>query len=103
MSWSSLTGQSKAAIIFAILGFVLSFTSTNTSSINGVVSCSYMNYGALLFGALAILAGAGGLMTARSLGDTRSLNLAVSGIGLALGVLHIGRGLGMVGGACAGL
>jgi len=103
MSWSSLTGQSKAAIIFVVLGFALSFTSTNTSSINGVVTCSYMNYGALAFGALAILAGAGGLMTARSLGDTRGLNLGIGALGLAFGVLHIARGLGMVGGPCAGL
>lgn len=103
MSWSSLTGTSKAAAIFAILGFLLSFSTTNTSSINGVTTCSYMNYGALIFGVLAILAGGSGLASARGLGETQALNMGICAVGLAIGVLHVLRGIGMVGGPCAGM
>ncbi len=100
MSWSSLTGQTKAAVIFAILGFVVSFSTTNTSSINGVYSCSYMNFGALIFGVLALIAGGIGLAGARDLSDTKGLNMGLCAVALLIGALHIGRGLGMVGGPC---
>jgi hypothetical protein len=101
MSWSSLSGASKAALIFAVLGFVISFTTLSTSSINGVRTCSYMDYGALLFGALAMLAGSSGLMRLRDLApDARSLNLVVCVAADVVGVAHILRGIGMVGGPC---
>ena len=101
MSWSSLSGASKAALIFAILGFVVSFTTLSTSSINGIQTCSYMDYGALLFGALAMLAGSSGLMRVRDLApDIRNLNLAICAAADIVGVVHILRGIGMVGGPC---
>lgn len=101
MSWSSLSGASKAALIFAILGFVISFTTLSTSSINGVRTCSYMDYGALLFGALAMLSGSSGLMGARNLAaEARNLNIAVCVGADIVGVVHILRGIGMVGGPC---
>lgn len=104
MSWSSLTGASKTAVITAILGFIISFTSTSTSNVGGQVSCSHMDFGALLFGAIALIAGGSGLMNAKSLpDDTRTLNLGLCAVGAAVGILHILRGLGMVGGPCAGL
>ncbi|MGI3183717.1 hypothetical protein [Nioella aestuarii] len=101
MSWRSLSGASKAALIFAILGYVISFTTLSTSSINGVQTCSYMNYGALLFGVLAMMAGSSGLMGVRALAaDTRNLNIAVCVGADIVGVIHILRGIGMVGGPC---
>jgi len=101
MSWSSLSGASKAALIFAILGFVISFTTLSTSSINGVSTCSYMDYGALVFGALAMLAGSSGVMRVRDLApETRNLNLAICVAADIVGVVHILRGIGMVGGPC---
>lgn len=101
MSWSSLSGASKAALVLAILGFVISFTTLSTSSVNGVSTCSYMDYGALVFGALAMLAGSAGVMRVRDLApDARSLNLVVCVAADGVGVLHILRGIGMVGGPC---
>lgn len=101
MRWSSLSGVSKAALIFAILGFVVSFTSLSSSTINGVRTCSYMDYGALLFGALAMLAGSAGLMRVRDLApDARTLNLVICVAADVVGVIHILRGIGMVGGPC---
>lgn len=101
MRWSSLSGVSKAALIFAILGFVVSFTSLSSSTINGVRTCSYMDYGALLFGALAMLVGSAGLMRVRDLApDARTLNLVICVAADVVGVIHILRGIGMVGGPC---
>lgn len=101
MSWSSLSGASKAALVFAVLGFVLSFTTLSTSSINGMSTCRYMDYGALLFGALAMLAGSSGLMGVRNLAaEARNLNIAVCIGADIVGVVHILRGIGMVGGPC---
>lgn len=101
MRWSSLSGASKAALIFAVLGFVISFTSLSTTSINGVSTCSYMDYGALLFGALAMLAGSAGVMGVRGLApDVRNLNLAICVAADVVGVVHILRGIGMIGGPC---
>ena len=101
MRWSSLSGASKAALIFAVLGFVISFTTLSTTMSNGVRTCSYMDYGALLFGALAMLAGSAGLMGVRGLApDMRNLNLAICVAADVVGVVHILRGIGMVGGPC---
>jgi len=101
MRWANLSGVAKAAVIFAVLGFVIALSSTSTSSINGVTTCSHMNYGALLFGALAMMAGAAGLIGLRDLpAETRSLNIAVLVAADLVGVLHVLRGIGIIGGPC---
>lgn len=101
MNWRNLSGMARAAIVFAILGFVIAITSTSSTSINGVSDCSHVNYGALAFGALAMMAGSAGLMGLRDLpAEARNLNIvALVGADL-LGVLHLLRGIGMVGGPC---
>jgi hypothetical protein len=101
MNWRQLSGAAKAALVFAVLGFLLGFTTTNTTSINGVTTCSYMDYGALVFGALAMLAGSAGLMNLRSIAaEARNFNIAVLLGADLVGVLHVLRGIGMVGGPC---
>lgn len=102
MNWKSLSGSSKAAIVFAALGFVISFTTLSTSSINGVQTCSYTDYGTLVFGALAMLSASSGLMRVRDLAaEARNLNLIVCAAADVVGVIHILRGMGIVGGPCA--
>lgn len=101
MSWRNLSGMARAALVFAVLGFVIAITSTSTTSVNGVADCSYANYGALVFGALAMMAGSAGLMGLRDLpAEARTLNIAVLVGADLLGVLHLLRGIGMVGGPC---
>ncbi len=98
--WRSLSGASKTAMICGLLGFVVGITNTHTSNLNGQITCSHMDYGALALGVIAGLAGGTGLSSARTMGEARMLNMAVSGGGLALGVIHVLRGIGQLGGPC---
>lgn len=101
MGWSSLSGASKAALIFAVLGFVISFTSTSQSTINGVSTCSHMDFAALILGGMTMLAASAGLLRIRdAAAETRTLNLAILVVADIVGVVHILRGIGMVGGPC---
>lgn len=100
MSWSQLTSQTKVAVILAALGFVLSFTSTSMSNINGLITCSHSDLGALVLGVLACLAGGVGLAAARTLQEAQQINIILCVLAVGVGALHIMRGLGMVGGPC---
>lgn len=98
MGWRDLNGQVKAAAIIAILGFVIRVTSTSQSSINGVVTCWHNDFAALGLGILAVILG--GLGALRAQGHARNANMIVGGIAAAVGVVHVLRGFGMVGGPC---
>ena len=102
MTWHELTTLSKAALIVAALGFVVSFTSLDTASSNGVMTrCSFIDYGALIFGAVGAGLGTLGEMSAlRMEGTARVSNLLVSGAAVMIGILNVLRGLGVVGGPC---
>ena len=92
----------RTAGIAAALGFVLTFETSSTRSSNGrLVECSYTNFGALLLGAIAIVTGLVGLIIARGESENRSALLGIAGVAVLVGVLHIFRGLGAVGGPCA--
>ncbi len=104
MNWRSFSGATKTAVITAALGFFVQLSSIQTSRINGQMSCSHTDVSALFFGVIAILAGVVGVLNARSLPqETRVLNLALCAAAVAVGVLNVLRGFGMVGGPCAGL
>lgn len=100
MKFSDLTSLSKFAIGFAVAAFVLSFQITNTSSVNGVGTCSYIDYGKLVFGGLAIMVGGLGEVSALRLSDTRMANLIASGAASVAGIFAVLMGLGIIGGPC---
>ena len=76
--------------------FFINISSWSRSSRNGVVTCSYVDYFALIAG--TILAVFGLVKLVGSKGNTTAvlLSLAIT----ALGVLHVARGLGLVMGPC---
>ncbi|UWQ96573.1 hypothetical protein K3728_04890 [Rhodobacteraceae bacterium M385] len=100
MKISDLTTLSKLAIGLVIAGGVLSFQMTSSSSVNGVSTCEFIDYGKLIFGALAVIVGGLGEFAALRLTDTRMVNLLASGGASMLGILLVLMGLGIIGGPC---
>lgn len=99
MSWSTLSGTAKTAVILAILSIFVSISSTSTSSINGVRSCSFMDFGALGFGAAAALVGLGVLLKPGE-GEGRMASRLLGAVALLVGLWRIAHGLGLTGGPC---
>lgn len=100
MKFSDLTSVSKFAVGLAIAAFVLSFNMTNSSTINGVYTCSFIDYGKIIFGGLAIMIGGFGEVSALRLGETRMVNLLASGAATVAGIVAVLMGLGIIGGPC---
>lgn len=100
MKLSDLTTLSKLAIGLVIAGGVLSFQMTSTSTSGGVYTCSFIDYGKVVFGGLAVLIGGLGEVSALRLGDTRVVNMIASGGASVLGILLVLLGLGIIGGPC---
>ena len=50
MSLRDLSGAAKGALILAIIGLVISVNFTNTSNINGVVTCSHTDIAKIILG-----------------------------------------------------
>lgn len=96
MKFSDLTTLSKIAIGLAIAAFVFSFQATST--LNG--TCSFIDYGKLIFGGLAIMVGGLGEVAALRLGAARMPNLIASGGASIAGVFAVLLGLGIIGGPC---
>ncbi|MCB1389831.1 MAG: hypothetical protein KDK12_11930 [Rhodobacteraceae bacterium] len=99
MAWREYSGAAKAAAILGVLSLAVRVTSLRTSSSGGMRSCSFMDYGALGFGALAVLAGLGALFLS---GDAEKPGLSrlVGAIALLIGLWRMAYGAGMVGGPC---
>lgn len=91
---------SKLAIGLAIAGFVFSFQSSSTVSINGATTCSYTDYAKLVFGGLAIMIGGMGEVAALRLTQTRTNNLIASGGAMVAGIFLVLLGTGVIGGPC---
>ncbi|WP_044007022.1 hypothetical protein [Jannaschia sp. CCS1] len=100
MKLSDLTTLSKIAVGLAVAAFVLSFQMTNTSSVNGVTTCSFIDYGKLVFGGLAVMVGGLGEVAALRMGEARIANLIASGGASIAGIIAILMGLGVIGGPC---
>lgn len=89
-----------------IVGFIISFRTTSTSSVNGeVTACSSMDLAALAWATLCVvcaLAGIGRYRLQRPVdrAATRLMMLAVTAVLGLLAVIHVLRGLGMIGGPC---
>ena len=79
----------------------MTIESTSSRTINGrLTECSYINFGALILGALAIVGGLVGVLVARKITENRGILIAIAAGSVAIGVLHILRGIGSVGGPC---
>ncbi|WP_224815902.1 hypothetical protein [Hasllibacter sp. MH4015] len=98
---SDLTTLSKVAIGLAVAGFFVSFSTLNTSTVNGVGTCDFLDYGKLILGGLAVIVGGLGEVTALRMGsEARIPNLLASGGASVVGIFHILMGLGVIGGPC---
>ena len=92
--WRDLPAAGKVVLVSAVLGFVVRIPSESSRTVNGVVTdCSFTDLGAIAFGATAVGAGLLTLLAARS-HHRRGLLIAVGVLGLAVGALHIARGVG---------
>ena len=102
MQLSDITGPTRIALICAGLGFIVSFESHATSILGGVRGCPYTDYGALVFGGLAVLFGLIAILQELRAQERAMINLEAAGLAEALGLLHIlrGFGFGIVGGPC---
>lgn len=100
MNTSDLTMISKVAIGLAIAGFFVSFTTLNTSNVNGVVTCDFMDYGKVVLGGATVLVGGLGEFAALRTPATGIPNLIASGGATLVGIFHILMGVGVIGGPC---
>lgn len=100
-SWSNTPAAIRTALVAAVLGFVVRCSSSSTSSRNGrLTECNYFDAGAALFGAVAIVAGLIGIAAAFRRNDDKALMLVISIVSTGIGVIHILRGVGAIGGPC---
>lgn len=92
-----LSGVGIAAAVAAALPFFGHYTTSSSVTENGeVVASTYRDYVALTGGGFAVLLGAVALLGALKSTDRRNLRLGVVGGIVALGVLQLLRGLGML-------
>lgn len=99
MSWSDLTGATKTALVVALLSVFVGFTTLSSTSINGVRTCSFMDFGALGFGAAAVVIGLGVALKPGS-GRNPTLNRAIGAAVVLIGLWRVAYGLGLIGSPC---
>lgn len=103
--WSRIPMATKVAVFVAASGFVVRLSSYSSSSSGGVqTSCSYTDIGALSAAAITAVAALMGFVQNRREPEGRRLPLlpmvVVTGALLAVAAVHVGRGIGAVGGRC---
>lgn len=76
--------------------FFINITTSSRSSINGVVTCSYIDYFALIAGVCLLVFGL--VKVFGSKGNSTALLLSIAIIGL--GAVHVARGLGLLMSPC---
>ena len=92
-------------IIAALAGFVISLSNTSTASVNGTVtSCTHQDLAPLAAAVVIVIALIAGIITwVRQKPDQRAnlVVMIVTPVALAaVAVIHVLRGLGVVGGPC---
>lgn len=92
-------------LIAALVGYVLSVTYQSTASTNGVITqCTYYDFGAMAAAAVCVAGvGAGLISWMRRSPETRISGAVMAGLAVVVGlfgVIHVLRGLGMIGGVC---
>lgn len=96
--YSTLPTAGKVAFFASLLGFVLSFAFTQTSTVNGVTSCSSFDLAKVVLGGVAVLGGVQCLLETRR-HPKRYHVTAASVIGIAslpIGLLHLLTGFGLL-------
>lgn len=103
--WDRVPPGLKWAVVFAVLGFFVSISSTTTVNDNGAVKCSFLDVGEIGFAVLALVAVIIGCRQEFSkthdrlkLGRTPTLLIAASVV--VVSAYHVVAGLGLVGGPC---
>ncbi len=82
--------------IAAVLGFVISLSSTSSSSSNGITtSCNHFDIAAVVFGLVAIGCGAVGITKLQTL-ESKGLPGGLIAAAIVLGVVHLLRGFGVI-------
>lgn len=99
MSWKDITGAAKAAAILAFLSIFVSLSTTYSSVSGGVRSCSFTDYGAIVFGGLAAIAGLVAVLRPGG-AEGALLNRSVGALAILIGLWRLAYGFGLVGGPC---
>ena len=89
--WPHLSSLQKASLVTALLGFIISFTTTVSSG--GVVT--HRNWAALVFGALTLLLGLAGAPESLRAAEHRNEKLIALVAAILIGAFHVARGLGI--------
>lgn len=100
MTLNDFSARTKGAVVVALLGFVISVSSTSTSNIRGVYSCTHIDYAAIALGGIALAMGGGAVLAGLRESQRRPLDLGAAGIAALIGVWHLLRGLNMVASPC---
>ncbi|MEA3340656.1 MAG: hypothetical protein U9R15_11870 [Chloroflexota bacterium] len=89
--WPHLGSVQKASLVTALLGFIVTFTTTVSSG--GVIV--HRNWAALVFGGLTLLLGLASTPEFLSSSEHRTDKLIALAAAILVGALHVARGLGM--------
>lgn len=89
----------------AVVGFFVKITSLATTSVNGVIqSCSYQDYGAFLAAVVCLVCAGLGISRRRSRPYSHPVHpgvvYALAAVLVLFAVVHVLRGLGIIGGPC---
>lgn len=104
--WERTPVAWRFAVGIALFFQVCSLSSSNSRTVNGVmVECSYLDLGKLAAAAITVvLLGVGAVTVSRSqTPPPTGLTAGVVGVTALLVILLVVRGLGLVGGPCAGV
>jgi hypothetical protein len=93
----ALTPLAIAGLAVSAAGFILNLSYSSYQTVNGVqTDCDYHNFGPLLVGPVALVLGVLTLVRARRPGQKPSRELAAGVAVVALGALHLLRGVGVL-------
>ena len=92
-------------LAIGLLGFFVSFSSMSSQTVNAEVTmCSYQDYGAIIAGVLCLVCAGLGIQRRRSspykFPVAHWIVYAFAAVLVVLAVVHVLRGLGMIGGPC---
>ncbi|MGP9683345.1 hypothetical protein [Brachybacterium sp. AOP3-A1-3] len=92
-------------LVIGVLGFVVSISSTATTTVNGVqTTCSYQDYGAMIAAAVCLVCAVAGIVQRRKhpyqYPVKQWIVIALAGVLTVLAVVHALRGLAVIGGPC---
>lgn len=104
-AWAKLPVGLWVGLAAALVGFVFRFSFSSTATTNGVITqCTYYDVGAVLAAIVCFIGAVAGLIAwLRHPAENRlspALVLPIAAVIALIGVVHVLRGLGMIGGPC---